>query len=129
MAEYPEKQLKVHQELDAVLGKDHVLNRYADRTSVPYTFAAVLESMRWKTMMYLNALRVFSEDTTLQGYKIAKGTLLVTNFWAVHNDTRYWKDPELFKPERFLTADEKSVIFKQDSFIPLSLGRRDCAGN
>ncbi|KAG8192658.1 hypothetical protein JTE90_009688 [Oedothorax gibbosus] len=127
MAEYPEKQFKVHQELDAVLGKDHVLDRYADRTSVPYTFAAVLESMRWRTLVGINALRVFSEDTTLQGYKITKGTLLVTNFWAVHNDTRYWKNPELFEPERFLTADEKSVIFKPESFIPFSVGPRDCS--
>ncbi|KAG8195598.1 hypothetical protein JTE90_017896 [Oedothorax gibbosus] len=127
MAEHPEKQLKVHQELDTVLGENGTI-KYAERTKVPYTFATIMESMRWKTLVPIDTLRIFSEDTTLQGYHIPKDTIIVSNIWAIHNDPKYWKNPEKFEPERFILEDGKSVNLKPDSYVPFSFGRRMCPG-
>ncbi|GBM39901.1 hypothetical protein AVEN_250222-1 [Araneus ventricosus] len=61
-------------------------------------------------------------DTHVAGYDIPAGTLVMANFWAVHHDPRHWKDPESFKPERFLTSDGKSVV-KSPHYMPFSIGK------
>lgn len=45
--------------------------------------------------------------------------------WAVHNDTRYWKDPSLFQPERFLAEDGK-VMSEPEAYLPFSYGKYLC---
>jgi cytochrome P450 len=47
------------------------------------------------------------EETTIQGYKIPKGTFVLANFWALDNDHSLYDDPQDFKPERFLSQDKK----------------------
>ncbi|KAG8198890.1 hypothetical protein JTE90_015104 [Oedothorax gibbosus] len=66
-------------------------------------------------------------DTTIQGYKIHKGTTVTANFWAIHHDPNLWNDPDTFDPERFLSQDGKSVK-KSPNFILFSLGKRACPG-
>lgn len=43
---FPEIQIKIQEELDAVIGPDR-LPTIADRESLPYLNACVLETMRW----------------------------------------------------------------------------------
>ena len=46
--------------------------------------------------------------------------------WAVMHDKHYWKDPENFRPERFL--DDDGAFRKDDRCVPFSLGKRYCIG-
>ena len=45
---------------------------------------------------------------------LISGAVLFSNVYTVHMDQEYWKDPEKFRPERFLTnngqyeADERN---------------------
>lgn len=57
MAENPEKQQKVHEELDKVIGRDDSI-QWASRGKIPYTYATLLESMRWKTVSPFTTLRM-----------------------------------------------------------------------
>ncbi len=43
------------------------------------------------------------------------------NLDAILQDSTYWKDPELFRPERHLNKDETKVN-KSDQFYPFSAG-------
>ena len=67
------------------------------------------------------------QDTTFHGYDIKKGTWIVANHHSIHFNKETWGDPENFRPERFLSADEKTVQ-KRDALIAFSVGRRQCLG-
>jgi hypothetical protein len=124
---YPNVQSKIHEELDAVVGRDRLPNR-ADAESLPYLQATLCEVERASGMMTLvgtNAIR----DTTIAGYHIPKGTFVGLNLLKVHEDKREWQEPEKFKPERFLDEDGKFVGWnKLRGFMPFGIGRRECPG-
>ena len=44
----------------------------------------------------------------------------------MHNDPKLWKNPEKFKPGRFL--DENGKFVKSKYVIPFSMGPRSCLG-
>lgn len=77
----------------------------------------------------LSGLREFTEDYTIGGYHVQKGTWLITNLWKIQTDPRKWSDPLEFKPERFLST-HKNVDAKGKHFelIPFGYGRRICPG-
>lgn len=48
-------------------------------------------------------------------------TIVILNFYSVHNDKKFWKQPEVFNPERFLDGEGK---FRQISgAIPFGIGK------
>ena len=49
-----------------------------------------------------------------------------TNLWAVHNDPKLWKDPQKFRPERFI--DEKGNFIPSNYVISFGVGPRQCLG-
>ena len=51
---------------------------------------------------------------------------IFSNLWAVHNDAKLWKNPEKFRPERFL--DEQGNFVSSNYVIPFSIGPRHCLG-
>ncbi|CAN7986900.1 unnamed protein product, partial [Ixodes hexagonus] len=120
-------QAKVQGEIDRVVGPRRTPT-WEDHNSMPYTMAAIWETYRWKTLNTLNLPREADEDVFLNGYLIPKGTVIVANLWAVHFDTKYWKNPERFDPSRFLTQDGSALISKPEYLIPFSIGKRMCPG-
>lgn len=59
--------------------------------------------------------------------KIEKDTSIVIPLYGIHNDPKYWEDPDLFKPERF--ANKKDISAKAKGlFIPFGDGPRMCIG-
>jgi len=67
-----------------------------------------------------------SADTTIGQYKIPGDSLLLLHFGNLHNDPKYWTDPEEFKPERFDTRVSPPI--NPDSYHPFSGGVRVCIG-
>ena len=60
------------------------------------------------------------KTTTLKGYTIPKGSVVLSNLWAVHHDPDVWDNPDEFKPTRFLDQDGK--VIKKDEWMPFSTG-------
>lgn len=87
---------------------------------MPYMEALTLESIR----MFMG--RTFSiphralRDTKLLGYEIPKDTMVIANFNCVLMDKQFWKDPEIFRPDRFL--DEKGKLNVPDQYLPFGFG-------
>ncbi|XP_002736510.1 steroid 17-alpha-hydroxylase/17,20 lyase-like [Saccoglossus kowalevskii] len=123
---YPDVQVKVAREIDDVVGQER-LPLISDRPHMPYCDAVIHEIMRIRAVEPLAVPHKAMVDSSIDGYNIPKGTWLMTNVWAAHMDEKYWENPELFKPERFLT-ENGSLKPKQDSFFPFSMGRRVCVG-
>lgn len=116
---YPEVQKRVHEEIDRVVGTGR-LPRLCDRCDMPYTQAVIMESMRLGTIVPLGVPHVAARDTTISGYTIPEGTMLMPNIWSVHHDEKYWKDPETFNPDRFLSPEGKLV--QRPELIPFGTG-------
>lgn len=66
-----------------------------------------------------------SKDCKVGGYWVPKGTILMMNVWAIHNDPNTWKEPTKFNPERF-----EDIVNERDGFnlMPFGYGRRSCPG-
>ncbi|XP_072046686.1 cytochrome P450 2J6-like [Amphiura filiformis] len=125
MMTYPEIQAKVQQEIDAVTGRMR-MPQWADRLSLPFTEAVLMEIQRIRTVVPLGIPHVASADTKLAGYDIPEGSFIVSNIWALHNDPDVWAEPEQFKPERFL--DEDGKLRHREEFMTFSTGHRVCLG-
>lgn len=90
---------------------------------MPYTEAVLHEILRFCNVVPLGIFHATSKDTVVRGYSIPEGTTVITNLYSVHFDEKYWSNPEVFSPERFL--DSSGQFVKKDAFIPFSLGKSD----
>ncbi|XP_072039124.1 cytochrome P450 2J4-like [Amphiura filiformis] len=125
MMTYPEIQAKVQQELDLVVGRSR-MPKWADRLILPYTEAVLLAIQRIRRVVPLGVPHVAAKDTKIGDYDVPKGSIIVSNLWAVHNDPNIWTEPDQFRPERFL--DEDGKLRHREEFIPFSAGHRVCLG-
>ncbi|XP_038051670.1 cytochrome P450 2J6-like [Patiria miniata] len=125
MMAYPEVQVQVQKELDDVTGRNR-LPRIADKPELPYTEAVLCEIHRLETIAPLSVPHASTEDTTIAGYNIPKGTTIMANIWHNHFDPLVWEEPEKFRPERFLDGDGK--FRPREELMPFGSGRRSCLG-
>ncbi|KAJ0795450.1 putative cytochrome P450 [Helianthus annuus] len=120
---------KAQEELDTHVGKDRRVNE-SDIKNMVYLQAIVKETLRLYPAGFLGGPRAFTKDCTIAGYHVPKGTWLLTNMWKLHRDPKVWSDPCEFRPERFLTPDQKAfdVKWTEFEFLPFGAGRRCCPG-
>ncbi|XP_055995738.1 steroid 17-alpha-hydroxylase/17,20 lyase-like [Ostrea edulis] len=122
----PEIQAKCQKEIEQNIGRR--CPSIADRQSLPYTEACIYETMRAGVIAALGLPHLTICDTNVGGYDVPKGTVVLINHYALHQDTNYWKDPEKFNPLRYLDENGKMDPKKLDSWLPFSAGRRVCLG-
>ncbi|MBN3280709.1 CP2R1 hydroxylase, partial [Polyodon spathula] len=125
MALYPNIQEKVHKEIDCFVGKNRTPT-LEDKPKMQYTEAVLHEVLRFCNIAPLGIFHATTKNTVVRGYTIPKGTTVITNLYSVHFDEKYWSNPGLFSPERFL--DSQGNFCKKEAFVPFSLGRRHCLG-
>jgi len=137
MAEYPETQKKVQEELERVVGPNR-LPTYEEKDKLPYLNAVILELMRWKHFAPFGLPHMTLQDTQCLGYNIPKGAQVLLNFHAINMDPTAWKDPEKWRPERFLEEEKdlQNAFFDGEvkktaesyKYIPFGAGKRMCVG-
>ncbi|XP_069479838.1 vitamin D 25-hydroxylase [Ambystoma mexicanum] len=125
MALYPNIQGQVQKEIDTVVGP-HRAPSLEEKSRMPYTEAVLHEILRFCNIAPLGIFHATSKDTVVRGYSIPEGTTVITNLYSVHFDEKYWNNPSVFYPERFL--DNSGQFVKKEAFVPFSLGRRHCLG-
>ncbi|XP_063231353.1 cytochrome P450 307a1-like [Bacillus rossius redtenbacheri] len=115
---------RIQREVDAATacGSRHVT--LFDRASMPYTEAAILETLRSASSPIVP--HVATVDSTIGGYEVKKGTVVFINNYQLNTGESYWSKPAEFMPERFLSAD--GHVSKPKYFIPFSTGKRTCIG-
>ncbi|KAK3747136.1 hypothetical protein QZH41_015124 [Actinostola sp. cb2023] len=125
LAKNPEVQERLHQEIVSVIGKDGYLTA-RDLGKIPYTKAFLKESLRFDSISFANS-RILDQDIVLSGYNVPAGIQILSSIYASSRTESYFKDPEEFKPERWLreTGDQ----FHPFSYLPFGFGLRMCIGN
>jgi len=88
--------------------------------SVPLLKACVFETMRMRPVAPSGIPRAANEEITISGYRIPKGTMVLPLQWAMHHDEKYWTDPHIFQPKRFL--DDDGNIMNNKAFMPFQAG-------
>jgi len=116
-------QKKAQAEIDNVVGRLRMPN-FSDRPHLPYVNALIKEVTRWKVALPLGIPHMCREDIQYKEYFLPKGTVLIPNQWSISQDPVYYKDPEVFDPERYLKKVPELDPF---SFV-FGFGPRTCLG-
>jgi cytochrome P450 len=124
LAQYPEVEQKLHDELDHVLGGQ--FPKFSDLPALPFTERVIKESMRLYPPAWSLARTVIS-DFELHGYRIPAGANVVMSQWIVHRNPSYFPDPEKFDPDRWLS--DRSQKLPRFAYFPFGGGPRRCIGS
>lgn len=123
MASHPEAADRARREVDSVLGGR--LPMATDAAGLTYVAATLKEAMRLyppiAAIMTRRAIRGFE----LGGRPLPAGTLLRITPWVIHRDPRWFPEPEVFRPERFLADDRAQP---RSAWLPFGVGPRVCIG-
>lgn len=71
--------------------------------------------------------RVARSPDNLAGMAIRRGTMIVIAPYVLHRHHRWWKDPEIFDPARFLPPARASI--DRYLYMPFGAGPRGCIGS
>ncbi|XP_074318388.1 cytochrome P450 81Q32-like [Silene latifolia] len=118
----PQVLSKARQEIDCNVGKERLVDD-SDLPKLNFLRCIINETLRLFPPAPLLVPHYSSQDCTVGGYHVPKGTILLVNAWALHRDPELWDEPTKFKPERFEKVKEG---FK---YMPFGIGRRSCPGN
>lgn len=106
--------------LDLVCINDEIIH-LEQIESIPFLKACVLEAMRLRPVAPSGIPRAANEEITILGYRIPKGTMVLPLQWAMHHDQKYWSDPNVFEPKRFLDAEGN--LIHNIAFMPFQAGK------
>lgn len=124
LAMQPELVARVRQEIREVAGEDGPIG--FEETKHLLTIRNVFrETLRlYPPITFLP--RVATEATMIGGRRVKRGALVMVAPWVLHRHRRFWKDPDVFDPDRFLPARESELT--PGAYIPFGQGPRVCAG-
>jgi cytochrome P450 len=123
LSENPAAEARLHEELHGILaGRAPEL---ADFERLPYLRAVVNETLRLYPAAYILA-RTSVAPCTIAGYDFPADTTMIMAQWVMHRDLRYFDDPEVFQPERWLNGLENRL--PAGAYFPFGDGPRRCIG-
>ncbi|MCL4140572.1 UNVERIFIED_CONTAM: hypothetical protein GTU68_031379 [Idotea baltica] len=125
LAIHQDVQAKIHKEMDDAIGRDR-LPTIRDRPDLVYTDATLMEVLRFRGPLPIMIPHRVTKNSNVYGYDLPLDCHLLINVHSVLMDKQYWKDPETFRPERFVTPEGK--IRKEERLIPFGKGKRSCLG-
>jgi cytochrome P450 len=87
-----------------------------------YTTAVLHETLRRYSLVPVVTRQAIEADT-LGSWSVPKGAKIVVPIDAVHHDPRLWKDPDAFRPGRFLEP-----LAHPYAYLAFLAGPRSCIG-
>ncbi|KAJ3669088.1 hypothetical protein LUZ60_011038 [Juncus effusus] len=128
LVNHPQIQQKLRDELDAVLGPGTPITE-PDTHKLPYLQAVIKETLRLRMAIPLLVPHMNLHEAKLGGFDIPAESKILVNAWWLANNPEQWKNPEEFRPERFLEEDKHVEANGNDfRYLPFGVGRRSCPG-
>lgn len=123
LATHPEAEARLHAELDAA--PELPAPSLEQVEPLAYTGQVIKEALRLYPPGWVLSRRTLEADV-LGGYEVPAGTNVLLPLYLLHRHPRFWKDPELFQPERF--APEHEAQRPRFAYVPFAAGPRHCIG-
>jgi cytochrome P450 len=123
LSENAAAEARLHEELRDVLGGRPP--EVADLARLPYLHAVVSEVLRLYPPAYLLA-RTAIAPFSIGGYDFGPGETVLMSQWVMHRDSRYYDEPDAFRPERWL--DGLADRLPPGAYFPFGDGPRRCIG-
>lgn len=120
----PDVQERVYNELASVVGERREI-AYDDLQKAKMLQASLLEAMRMMPLSFL-VDRICTQDTEVAGVKIEKGMVVEFPSPYMHNDPKYFPEPDKYIPERFIKGGE--VSSDTTAFLMFGDGPKNCPG-
>lgn len=118
LARNPRALLRAYEEVDS-LGDGPLT--YDSLAHLTYLRACFDEAQRFQAAPA--NIRTATEDDEIGGYFIPAGSHVMISPYGLHRDPRFWNEPEVFEPDRFLTDE-----INRNAFVPFNIGPRKCMG-
>ena len=127
LSQNPEAELRLHDELDRVLGRgaERRLPELRDMAELKYTEMVFAESMRLYPPAWVMG-RMSLKPIELGPYRIPAGAHFFFSQYMMGRTAEYFPNPERFEPERF-TPEAKASRHKY-TYFPFGGGSRQCIG-
>ena len=123
IAKHPEWQERLREESRA-LGKDVI--GYDDLDALPSMDLVFKETLRINAPVATLARQAI-KDTEIDGYFIPAGAKLFVGIYATHRMEPWWRDPDMFDPERFSEERREDARHKY-VWSPFGGGVHKCIG-
>nr|UUB32670.1 cytochrome P450 CYP410E1 [Dendroctonus rhizophagus] len=121
---HPEVQENIYNEVQLEIGDNELCS--SNMKNLKYTEAVLMEILRLIPPVPAVG-RFVGDDVPLSKNKILpKGVDFVAVIHHLHREPKYWKNPDQFDPTRFLPENIHKIV--PGSYIPFSIGARDCIG-
>ncbi|KAL7627220.1 hypothetical protein AAE478_003996 [Parahypoxylon ruwenzoriense] len=132
MLHYPDWQMKLQDEIDAVC--EGRCPEWEDRERLPLLRAVVKEVIRWRPPVPTGIPHAIEKDDVYDGYFIPGGATIHALEWGITRDEATYPDAETFNPGRWLepkypTYKEPLTVYPNlNGFSQFGFGRRTCQG-
>ena len=123
LSQHPEAEARLHAELDAAA--ELPAPSLVQVEALAYTQQVINEALRLYPPGWVLSRRTIEADV-LGGYPVPARTNVLLPLYLVHRHPRFWKDPEVFWPERF--APEHEAERPRFAYMPFAAGPRHCIG-
>ncbi|XP_034886426.1 LOW QUALITY PROTEIN: steroid 21-hydroxylase [Mirounga leonina] len=121
---HPEIQQRLQEELDRELGPGASGSRvpYRDPARLPLLTATIAEVLRLRPVVPLALPHRATRPSSILGYDIPEGTVVIPNLQGAHLDETVWERPHEFRPDRFLPPGARPRV------LAFGCGARVCLG-
>jgi len=120
----PAVESRLHAELDSVLG-DRAIS-LDDIPKLVYTRMVIEETLRLHPPIWFENRNV-TREVELGGVMLSPGTMVAFSRYALHRHPGFWKNPDMFDPQRFEPGREENLR-STHAYIPFGGGPRVCVG-
>jgi cytochrome P450 len=121
LAQHSEHAERIRIEVNHVSGLKDL--RAQDYEQLAFTRCAFLESMRLYPPVWVLG-RALKQSCPVGRYTAPRNSILFASQYLLHRDARFFSEPDLFHPERFLGNGK----IHQFAYFPFGVGPRRCIG-
>jgi cytochrome P450 len=121
LAQHPEHARRIRNEVIQVAGQSDLNAEHYEQLA--FTRRALAESMRLYPPVWILG-RALKQSCPIGAYTAPKDSILFASQYLLHRDPRFFPEPHVFHPDRFL-GNSKAHQF---AYFPFGLGPRRCIG-